>query len=276
MNREGFLSISIAAATVSALSSCDAGQEERQEDIVIKGAIAALGVGKSSQETTMWKREGFSGLSSLPPSDIEKMDAARNRIQSALKLMGRSESPYFTTAANNLLPLIKRKTIDVWVPKEKVQDETRPDFGETKIRLGIVAPLSSLLAKDAVQIGLFLTRHNEHIVRMIAFTQTMKDFSLQEQFNGLFGWFMNPEVYLAENARAYGIEALAFVSHAALTRVWTKGTEEEQRAVTFIQMGSDFTSPQWRNYLGSHELAAGIKARQAYLENTAPHSAPFK
>ena len=237
---------------------------------IIQEEVKRLGIKVSGTEGRLWHNFGYSHSMEKKPINETTLQEATNRVQSTISLMEQSENPYFSTAANYILPLLSSKTasIDVYDQIEKngsamttgaylISKDKNPQIHwHIKISANEVLNNSS-----GPTLALQLAHEIEHVKNMIEFQNSLPhDLSPQERLQKEYERYDNPQEHLREEARGYGVQAKAYIAAHGLGFRGGRGLSHETYAAEFIRGGSNPDSPYWINFI-KQELARIEKYR---------------
>lgn len=226
---------------------------------IIQEEVKRLGIEVSGTEGRLWHNFGYSYSIEKKPINETTLQEATNRVQSTISLMEQSESPYFSTAANYILPLLSSGVANIAVYDQIGKTGSAMVTGayliskdnSLQIHWHIKISANEVLNNSSgPTLALQLAHEIEHVRNMIEFQNSLPhNLSPQERLQKEYERYNNPQEYLNEEARGYRVQAQAYIVAYGLGFRGGRGLSHETYAAEFIRGGNDPDSAYWKNFI---------------------------
>lgn len=226
------------------------------DEQIILEAAKRLGIKKSQEEIDLWK-PAYTESTPLNPT-IPRLELANQRLKDVLTRMQQSQNPYYKEAYSTLLALVQKNAIALRYDLTGDQTmgvayslsydgsiqrefQVNPDF--------MINGSTALSAADSLVHEMKHVQQHEPVIEELQIRYSGRAF--YDQATAYFGDTQRSYQYEFE---AYAYEARSLIYEAGLVgSIYSQTIQEisgkEDRAVKFIQYGSNPSSPEWQNYL---------------------------
>lgn len=224
---------------------------------IVEQEVKRLGIQLSDKERMLWQTFGYSRSQEKVPINETTLQEAGNRVHTTLTLMLNSENPYFSRAANFIGPLLDSGDASIAVYKEIRQkgvamtSALQLRTGDNKLHWHIGIDSNEVLNNSSGTILAMQIAHEvKHVENMILFQNSLPPtLSPQERLEKQNQRMSDPNELIAEEARGFGIQALAYIYAYGLGFRGGIGLSHEEYASEFIRDGSDPNSESWKTYV---------------------------
>ena len=223
----------------------------------IAGELARLkseGVVESQQEKQLWTGGKFipDGISTQEQADTIMLA----KVGKLVSTMKSSQNPYFSDAAKQieLLSNSQKLAFEFSLAKNVgpvMQSGVRINTSGAEYSISVSLEGTSKQASEEMA-AVFLVHEMSHIKDFMNFIdpRLARGDSPQSFSNAHIAETQKPENCARDEAKAYGLDALAYIRQRALNRSFVDG-DGENRANAFISYGKNASDPGWVKQAGS-------------------------
>lgn len=229
------------------------GEKIPKDDLsLIKEEIKRLGIKPNLYEQSLWAKIVFPPLRNVNFQDKGFQNEVAVRLIETLNVMERSENPYFKEAIAILKPLRAQDRLTIGVSTttpEEASARTYQVIKEGELRLVLEYSISTALGKKyGIDIALKITHEAQHVKDMVSWDNP--SLSLQERFDLQSKRREDPREFLRGEARAYAIQARAFIWQVGLMNITPSLPDTNtDLAANFLRNGGKEDSPGWLQYI---------------------------
>lgn len=218
-----------------------------------------LGLSPDYEECSLWENFAYKYSPDYKqkfPGEIERKQEAEKRIDGVLTLMYNSKNNYLKQAATDFASFQQQlKATYIVQPDRQLFErqnslmEVGADIVNNRVMAYIVLSSNDVLeTRSDVQLAILLTHEIEHLRNVIAYHDSLDtSYTPQEKLGKIRATRKDRDKFIAEEARGYGEQALAYINHYGLGFI-LKGSNEERIAAAFIRAGGKKDDKKWLEF----------------------------
>lgn len=222
--------------------------------LAIENEIKQQQIQPSEKERALWA-EGFQSTKTTVELNETTEAEARRRIEQTLSLMTRSENPYFRHAASvyqkyrqegrtNIYPDITEKF------NNEEQAVTNSSIVNNNVHFGTRMAARDILSDySSLSLASVITHEAEHVENFIKYDDAYAHLPLIERFIHHQTRQQNNRERVAEEARGYGTQSLAFIYTQGLVRYDMTNYPFVDTVGKFLETGGRSDSPAWEAHI---------------------------
>ncbi|GEM_PF-4049754 len=227
-----------------------------ENEKTIQQEAIRLGLSPDHQERILWENFRYQydpNYQQKFPGEIERKQEAEKRIDSVLTLMYNSKNKYLKQAATDFNAFQQQlKATYIVQPDRQLFErqnslmEVGADIANNKVMAYVVLSSNDVLeTRSDVQLAILLSHEIEHLRNVIAYHDSLDaSYTPQEKLEKIRETRRDRAKFIAEEARGYGEQALAYINHYGLGFI-LRGSTEERIAAAFIRAGGKKDSKEW-------------------------------